>query len=376
MQGKRKIAVLFGGRSSEHEVSILSAKNVVAAMDRERYEIMPVAVTRSGEWLLLDWDGRTMPSAVPESGTRLCLLPGGNGRLLALAETGPAYELPPIDVLFAVLHGLFGEDGSVQGLAEVANVAYVGCGILGSAVSLDKDIAKRLLSQAGLAVAPSVTLRRGDDASFEAVAEKLGLPLFVKPARQGSSVGVGKAGTPAEFARALDAAFAHDEKLLVETFVDGREIECAVLENEDGSLTVSLPGEIIPAVRHGFYSYDAKYIDADGAAVHIPADLPEQLAEEIQDIARRAFLALGCEGMARVDVFLQADDAITINEVNTIPGFTDISMYPKAFAASGIENPELVDRLIVHALRRHRGRGNDATPADGAASTGIAGASA
>jgi D-alanine-D-alanine ligase len=365
MQGKRKIAVLFGGRSSEHEVSILSARNVVAAMDRDRYEITPVAVTRSGEWLLLDWDGRTMPSAVPESGTRLCLLPGGNGRLLAVPETGAAYELPPIDVMFAVLHGLFGEDGSVQGLAEVANVAYVGCGILGSAVSLDKDIAKRLLSEAGLAVAPSVTLRRGDDASFEATAEKLGLPLFVKPARQGSSVGVGKAGTPDAFARALDAAFAHDEKLLVETFVDGREIECAVLENEDGSLTVSLPGEIIPAARHGFYSYDAKYIDADGAAVHIPADLPEPLARAIQDIARRAFLALGCEGMARVDVFLQADGTVTINEVNTIPGFTDISMYPKAFAASGIENPELVDRLIAHALHRH---------ADRAASTEMTGA--
>lgn len=372
MHGKQRIAVLFGGRSSEHEVSILSATNVVGAMDRDKYEIVPVAVSRAGEWFLLEWDGRTMPKVVPENGTRLCLLPGGGGRMLALPEEGAAFELPPVAVVFPVLHGLFGEDGSVQGLAETADVAYVGCGILGSAAALDKDVAKRLLEAAGLAVAPSVTLHRGDAASFEAIAKTLGLPLFVKPTRQGSSVGVGKARTGSEFEAALRTAFDHDDKVLVETFVDGREIECAVLEDADGSVTVSLPGEIIPAEKHGFYSYQAKYIDAEGAAVQIPADLPDAVAEAIREVARQAFRALGCEGMARVDVFLQADGAITINEVNTIPGFTDISMYPKAFAASGIGNTELIDRLIAHALRRHGG-----TRADGIAATAqMAGAAA
>ncbi len=356
MSSKPRIAVLFGGRSSEHEVSLMSAANVVGAMDRAKYDIVPIAVTRSGEWLLIDWDGWAMPSAVPETGTRLCLLPGGRGRLLALPPSGQVYELPPVDVVFPVLHGLFGEDGSVQGHAEVADVAYVGCGILGSVAALDKDIAKRLLAEAGLAVAPSITLRRGGEASFEAIAAKLGMPVFVKPARQGSSVGVGKAGDRQAFETVLREAFRHDDKVLVETFVAGREIECAVLEDAGGAITVSLPGEIVPAEKHGFYSYDAKYIDADGAAVKVPADLPDAVAETIRDIARRAFLALGCEGMARVDVFLQANGEITINEVNTIPGFTNISMYPKAFAASGIPNPELVDRLIAHAQRRDRDR--------------------
>ncbi|MGA1801038.1 D-alanine--D-alanine ligase family protein [Rhizobium sp. HT1-10] len=356
MDSKTRIAVLFGGRSSEHEVSLLSAANVVGAMDRAKYEIVPIAVTRSGEWLLLEWDGQAMPAAVPETGVRVCLLPGGGGRMMAMPLTGAAYELPPVSVVFLVLHGLFGEDGSVQGHAEVADVAYVGCGILGSAAALDKDIAKRLLGAAGLNVAASVTLRRADTASFETIADTLGLPVFVKPARQGSSVGVGKASSSEAFETVLREAFRHDDKVLVETFVAGREIECAVLEDADGSISVSLPGEIVPAEKHGFYSYDAKYIDADGADVKVPADLPDAVAETIRDIARRAFLALGCEGMARVDVFLQADGEITINEVNTIPGFTNISMYPKAFAASGIGNTELIDRLIAHALRRDRDR--------------------
>ncbi|MBO9133469.1 D-alanine--D-alanine ligase [Rhizobium sp. B230/85] len=356
MSSKPRIAVLFGGLSSEHEVSLMSAANVVGAMDRTRYEIVPIAVTRSGEWLMIDWDGATMPSAVPATGTGVCLLPGGRGRMMAMPPAGAAYELPPVSVVFPVLHGLFGEDGSVQGHCEVADVAYVGCGILGSVAALDKDIAKRLLADAGLAVAPSVTLRRGEPASFETISTTLGLPVFVKPARQGSSVGVGRARTSDEFTGVLSDAFRHDDKVLVETFVDGREIECAVLEDADGSLVVSLPGEIVPAEKHGFYSYDAKYIDADGAVVKVPADLSDQVAASIREIARRAFLALGCEGMARVDVFLQANGTVTINEVNTIPGFTNISMYPKAFAASGIDNTELIDRLIAHALRRDSAR--------------------
>ncbi len=354
MSGKPRIAVLFGGRSSEHDVSLLSARNVVRAIDTARYDIVPIAVTRAGEWLIVELDGGDLPDAVPESGVKVSLLPGGRGRMIALPAEGAAWEIPPVDIVFPVLHGLFGEDGSVQGYAEVADVPYVGCGILGSAAAMDKEIAKKLLAEAGLDVARSVTLRRNDMASFEDISTALGLPLFVKPARQGSSVGVGKARTADEFRAALESAFAHDDKVLVEEFMEGREIECGVLEEEDGSLLVSVPGAIVPAASHGFYSYEAKYIDADGAIVQIPADIPGTVAARIQEISRRAFHALGCEGMARVDVFLRPDMRIAVNEVNTIPGFTNISMYPKAFDASGISYPELVGRLVEHGLRRAR----------------------
>jgi D-alanine-D-alanine ligase len=330
----------------------MSARNVVRAIDAARYEIVPIGVTRRGEWLLAELDNGDLPRSVPERGTRLSLLPGGRGRLMALPEHGPALELPAVDVLFPVLHGVFGEDGSVQGYAEVADVPFVGCGVLGSAAAMDKDIAKRLLSAAGLAVARSHTARRGEETSFGDVSGTLGLPLFVKPARQGSSVGVGKARTADEFGAALSNAFAHDDKVLIEEFVEGREIECGVLERADGSLAVSVPGEIIPAESHGFYSYEAKYIDADGAALAIPAELPAMLVAAVQDMSRRAFRALACEGMARVDFFMRRDLSVFVNEVNTIPGFTNISMYPKTFAASGIDYSELIERLIEHALAR------------------------
>jgi D-alanine-D-alanine ligase len=287
---------------------------------------------------------------MPDGGNRLSLLPGGGGRLIALPADGNPFEMQPVDVIFPVLHGLFGEDGSVQGHAEVAGVPYVGCGILGSAAAMDKDVAKTLLLHAGLKVARSKTLRPAEQVAFEEISQTLGLPVFVKPARQGSSVGVGKARTADDFRAALKAAFAHDDKVLVEEFLDGREIECAIVEAPDGSLTASVPGEIIPAAKHGFYSYDAKYIDGDGAALKIPAELSAAETADLQDLSRRAFRALGCEGMARVDFFLRADGSFYINEVNTIPGFTNISMYPKLFEASGIDNRELVTRLIEHAL--------------------------
>jgi D-alanine-D-alanine ligase len=350
MTTRLRIAVLFGGRSAEHDVSLLSARNVVKAIDVAKYDVVPIAITRAGQWLLTELENGELPRAVPASGTEVCLLPGGNGRLLAL----PAIELPPIDVVFPVLHGLFGEDGSVQGYAEVAGVPFVGCGILGSATAIDKDIAKSLLQQAGLSVARSVTLRPDDPFSFDDIAGRLGVPVFVKPARQGSSVGVSKAATADAFQAALDEAFRHDRKILVEEFIQGREIECGVLEHPDGTLTISVPGEIIPAASHGFYSYEAKYIDAHGAAIRIPAELPDAVTQQIQHRARQAFHAVGCEGMARVDFFVRPDGAVLINEVNTIPGFTDISMYPKAFAASGIPGPDLIDRLIQHALGRAR----------------------
>lgn len=354
MTTRRRIAVLFGGRSAEHDVSILSASNVVKAIDASKYEIVPIGISRNGRWLLADLDNGALPQTVPDHGTEVSLLAGGNGRLLALAANGASYELPRIDVLFPVLHGPFGEDGSVQGLAEVAGVPFVGCGVLGSAAAMDKDAAKRLLRDAGIPVARSLTLRPDDAASFEAISSALGLPVFVKPARQGSSVGVSKARTREELEAALGAAFRHDRKVLVEEFVEGREIECGVLEHGDGSLAVSVPGEIMPAASHGFYTYEAKYIDADGAALRIPAELPDTLARQIQDMSRQAFYALGCEGMARVDFFVRADGTMLINEVNTIPGFTNISMYPKMFGASGIGYEALVGHLIEHAIERAR----------------------
>ncbi|WP_406872806.1 D-alanine--D-alanine ligase family protein [Aminobacter sp. P9b] len=355
MTTRPRIAVLFGGRSAEHDVSIMSASNVVKAIDASRYEVVPIGVSRQGKWLLaeLDRDG-ALPKAVPERGTEVSLLPGGKGRLVAVPEGEAPFELPSIDVLFPVLHGPFGEDGTVQGLAEVAGVPYVGCGVLGSANAMDKDAAKRLLKEAGVPVARGIAVHAGEQPEFDAVAAALSLPVFVKPARQGSSVGVSKAGTAEQLKAALDEAFKHDRKVLIEEFVDGREIEFGVLENLDGSLTVSLPGEIAPAASHGFYTYEAKYIDADGAALRIPAELPEAATRQLQDMSRKGFLALGCEGMARVDFFVRADGSALINEINTIPGFTNISMYPKTLGASGIAYPDLVGRLIEHAIDRAR----------------------
>jgi len=266
MVAKRlRIAVLFGGRSAEHDVSVLSATNAMRALDPARYDAVPIFITRDGIWLLSSFDDGTLSK--PESGTEVCLVPGGHGRIIALPAGGSAYDLPKIDILFPVLHGLYGEDGSVQGLAEVARVPLVGCGILGSAVALDKDIAKRLLKAAGVPVARSVTIHDGDTPSLTALEDELGLPLFIKPARQGSSVGVGKVNASQEFDRALAEAFRHDRKLLAEEFVRGREIEYSVLEDVAGNLFVSRPGEIVPAESHGFYNYNAKYIDENGAAL-------------------------------------------------------------------------------------------------------------
>lgn len=345
-----RIGVLYGGRSSEHEVSLMSATNVVRALRPERYEVVPIFVSRDGRWLLGDVEDGAL--ATPSSGSELCLVPGGRGRLLAIPADGTPRELPAIDVLFPVLHGLAGEDGSVQGLAEVARVPLVGCGILGSAAALDKDIAKRLLAQAGIPNARSLTIHQDATPSFAEVEAALGLPVFVKPARQGSSVGVSKVASEAQYEAALAQGFGHDRKLLVEEFVDGREIECAVLENPDGSLFVSRPGEIAPAESHGFYTYDAKYTDAAGAAIMVPATLPAEVEARMRDMAARAFRAVGCDGMARVDFFVTADMGLLVNELNTIPGFTNISMYPKAMAASGVDYPTLLDRLVEHGLAR------------------------
>jgi D-alanine-D-alanine ligase len=354
MRSKLRVAVLLGGRSAEHNVSILSATNVLKALDPAKYDVVPILITRGGKWLALDLADGTLPNPIPEDGSEICLVPGGRGRLLLIPKDGPAHELPAIDILFPVLHGLHGEDGSIQGLAEVAMVPFVGCGILGSATAIDKDVAKRLLKEAGLPVARSLTLRHGEAPSFEDVAKQLGLPVFVKPARQGSSVGVSKAQTAEQFRTALAEGFRHDEKVLVEEFIQGREIECSILEQADGALIASVPGEIIPAESYGFYSYDAKYIDPTGAVLCIPAELPPEATQQIRTMAQNAFRALGCDGMARIDFFVRPDMSAVVNEVNTIPGFTDISMYAKALAASGIAYTDIIDRLLDHGFARSR----------------------
>ena len=347
-----RIGVLFGGRSAEHEVSLLSATNVMRALDPAKYDAVPIFVTREGQWLLSRFEAGVL--ATPSSGTELCLVPGGHGRMLAIPASGVPHHLPPIDILFPVLHGLNGEDGAAQGLAEVARVPLAGCGILGSATALDKDIAKRLLKAAGVPTARSVTILPKAVPGFAHIADALGLPIFIKPARQGSSVGVSKVAGETDYQAALAEGFRHDGKLLAEEFIRGREIECSVLEDAQGGLFVSRPGEIVPAQSHGFYSYDAKYIDKDGAALKVPAELPGPIEVDIRETAAKAFQALGCDGMARVDFFVKQDMTFVVNELNTIPGFTDISMYAKAMAASGVSYPEVIDRLVAHGLARAR----------------------
>lgn len=347
---KLRIAVLFGGRSSEHDVSMMSATNVVRALDSQKYDPFPIFVSREGRWLQSSFADGVLET--PASGTEICFLPGGHGRFLKLDRQGHATDGGRIDIVFPVLHGLHGEDGAVQGLCEVARVPLAGCGILGSATALDKHIAKQLLKAAGIPVARSVTIHHDEAPSLDKLQTELGLPIFIKPARQGSSVGVRKVSGSQEFAPALTDAFEHDRRLLAEEFIAGREIECSVLEAPDGSLFVSRPGEIAPAESHGFYSYNAKYIDENGAALKVPADLPVDLENQIRAMAAHAFRALGCDGMARVDFFLKGDNSFVVNEVNTIPGFTDISMYSKAMAASGVGYAEVIDRLVAHGMAR------------------------
>jgi D-alanine-D-alanine ligase len=360
---KTRVLILFGGRSAEHEVSLLSARNVFLALDRERFEPMLVGIDKQGRWKL-----------EPEA---TLLAAAGDPRSLVLKGAGPELAVPvrppeavtvvgqaaPVlgadDVVFPMLHGTYGEDGTVQGLLELADVAYVGAGHLGSAIGMDKDVTKRLLVQAGLPVVPwrlctAHELRRDPQGMLARVGE-LGYPLFIKPANAGSSVGVSKVKTPAALPEALRTAFSFDRKALAEAAVDAREIECAVLGNDEPQ--ASIPGEIVVHHRDGFYSYDAKYVDPDGAAWKIPADLPPALVEQVRALSIQTFRTLELCGMARVDFFLdRGTGALYVNEVNTLPGFTAISMYPKMWEASGLPAKELVTRLIELAIERRRER--------------------
>jgi D-alanine-D-alanine ligase len=355
---RRRIAILFGGRSAEHEVSVVSAQSVMDALDPGRYEIIPIGVTREGRWQLVA-GGPAALSAAPHG--HLPRVTDASGPEVALDQEPGSQTLvaedgsrTPIDVVFPVIHGPYGEDGSIQGFLEVAGVPYVGAGVLASAVGMDKAIQKILFRAAGIPVVEhEVVHEREWEEDPEAVvagAEHLGYPLFAKPSSLGSSVGVSKVRDRADLRGALERAFRYGRKALLERAVDGgRELEVAVLGNDDP--VASVAGEIVP--RHEFYSYEAKYLDERGAELLIPANVSPEIMEEAQRLAVAAFLAVDGAGMARVDFFLQPSGDVLINEINTIPGFTQISMYPKLWEASGLSYPELIDRLLELAVERH-----------------------
>lgn len=354
MKKKLRVGILFGGRSAEHEVSLLSAKNVVAALDRNRFDPVLIGIDKHGGWHLQNEASfllhETNPKliALNKAVDTLAISPGGTeSHLICMQGQKP---LGNVDVVFPVLHGTFGEDGTVQGLLKLLDIPFVGPSILGSAVGMDKDVMKRLLREAGLPVGKCIVVHREDTAhpSYEAAKKELGDTVFIKPANAGSSVGVSKARNESEYNRAITEAFLYDRKILVEEFIKGREIECAVLGNTHP--IASVPGEIIPT--HDFYSYEAKYIDEKGAVAEIPARLPPEVIKTVQDIAIRTFKALDCEGLGRVDCFVTEDHKIFVNEINTIPGFTKISMYPKLWEASGISYADLISRLLDLAIER------------------------
>jgi len=358
---KVRVAVLYGGRSGEHEVSLQSAASVINHLDRSRFEIVPVAIDKQGRWHLNDismLEGKK--SLLVFKDAPRVVLPPNSADTSALVGLGGSGEATAIDVVFPVVHGPLCEDGTIQGLLELADVAYVGCGVLGSAVAMDKEVAKRLARDAGLPVVPYVSLKherwkKQKQQSAEQIQKELGYPVFVKTANLGSSVGVHMVKEPGGLSAALENAFEYDTKVPIELAVNGREIEVSVLENPDSGADplVSVPGEIDPT--HEFYSYEAKYLDENGATLIIPAKLEVEQTRRVQDIAKKAFLTIECEGMARVDLLLdRTSGKLFFNELNTIPGFTSISMYPKMWEASGIPYTELLSRLVDLAISRHK----------------------
>lgn len=347
---KLRIALICGGKSAEHEVSLVSAGNIMAAMDAKRYEVVLIGIDTRGRWKLLETEFLSSANlkkgtVVSHLGSSVAFVPGSGGLLV---DTATGAELAKIDVAFPILHGPFGEDGTVQGLLKLADVPFVGAGVLGSAAGMDKDVMKRLLRDAGIPIAKFFAFKKDDKIRYPAIVKSLGLPLFVKPANLGSSVGVSKVRTKREFDAAMAQAFEFDAKVIVEKFIQGREIECAVLGNEEP--VASGVGEIIP--HHEFYSYAAKYLDDDGAALEVPAKISTAVRRQVQKLAVRVFAVLGCEGLGRVDFFLKKDGSLAVNEINTMPGFTKISMYPQLWRQAGIPYPQLIDRLIRLAIER------------------------
>ena len=353
-----RVAVVFGGRSGEHAISCVSAGSVLANLDRERFDVVPVGITRDGAWVVgaddpreLAIDDRALPSV---DGSRPALaLPGDptRGGLLVLDRDRAGEVFAGVDVLFPVLHGPYGEDGTIQGLLELAGVPYVGAGVLASAAGMDKEFTKKLLAADGLPVGDHVVLRPGAATLTDAQRERLGLPVFVKPARAGSSLGITRVTAWDDLDAAVAKARQHDPKVLVEAAIVGREIECAVLERPDGAVVSSLPAEIRIVGEAAFYDFDAKYLD-DVCEFDVPAKLDDDVAEQLREMAVAAFRALDGQGLARVDFFVGPRGEITVNEINTMPGFTPISMYPRAWAVTGVDYPTLLTTLIETALVR------------------------
>jgi D-alanine-D-alanine ligase len=372
MRRKLRVGVLFGGRSGEHEISLRSALTVMSSMDPARYELVPIGIARDGRWRLradaiaLLKDSAPKLRALGQSGVPIILPPYPQRHALEVVPIARDAHINPLngkgatlDVIFPVLHGTHGEDGTVQGLLELAGIPYVGSGVLGSAVGMDKDTQKRLLRDAGLPVVRYFALSqaevKADRGYARRLADELGYPVFIKPNALGSSIGISRVQSGAGLRAALKDAFQYDRKVLLETGCEGRELECAVLGNDHPE--TSVVGEILIKGRHRFYSYESKYVDPHGAEVKIPADLPEAVSERVRELSTAAFKVLGLRGMARVDFLTRADlSQCFINEVNTIPGFTAISMYPKLWEATDVPLPELIDRLIELALEEHRQR--------------------
>jgi D-alanine-D-alanine ligase len=349
---KKKVALIFGGRSSEHEISLRSIKNVFEALDKSKFDPYLIGISKEGSWFHVpDFETLNKMTHLKDKTRHASLQPCS----LVCRDGKPQFFLLEknisfhVDVAFPVLHGTFGEDGTIQGLFKMMNLPFVGCGVLACSIGMDKDIMKRLLDQAGIKNAPSLLLTKKMPATYSHITQKLGSPFFIKPANSGSSVGVYKIKSEADFRDKLPLAFKYDEKVLAEKAIRGREIECSVLglNNEPKA---SLPGEII--LNHEFYSYEAKYIDPNAAKTQIPADLHPDIQKRIQNLAIQTFQTLSCDGLSRVDFFLDESGDIYVNEINTIPGFTNISMYPKMWEASGITYSHLITELIELGLKK------------------------
>jgi D-alanine-D-alanine ligase len=364
---RTRVAVVFGGRSTEHAVSCVSAGSVLAVIDRDRYDVVPVGISREGRWVLAADDPEALAitsGELPEvagDGAAVVLSGDPTHRGLAVYEPGEMpQELGEVDVVLPLLHGAYGEDGTLQGLLELAGVPYVGSGVFASAAAMDKGHMKTLLQGAGLPVGryAVVTPRAWatDPAAVRETAASLGYPLFVKPARAGSSVGISKVHEPSGLDEAVELARQHDPRVVLEAALEGREIECGVLEGLDGGPPeASLPGEVVVGGDHEFYDFAAKYLPDEGTDLIVPADLPDRVVAEVRRFACAAFEALSCEGLARVDFFVGHDGTVVINEVNTMPGFTPVSMFPLMWKATGLDYPALVDRLVQTALGRPSG---------------------
>ncbi|MFC0302401.1 D-alanine--D-alanine ligase [Virgibacillus soli] len=353
---KMNVGIIFGGKSAEHEVSLQSAKNIVDAIDKEKFEVVLIGIDKQGNWHINDQSSYLMHADNPKliqlnkSNDAVAIVPGSSDHQLIHANS--AEVLDQLDVVFPIVHGTLGEDGSLQGMLRLANLPFVGPSVLSSSICMDKDIAKIILQNAGINVAKGLVYTRTDidNIRFEVVSETLGTPMFIKPANQGSSVGVSKVTTEEEFYEAIKLAFQFDHKVVIEENITGREIECSVLGNEEP--IASLPGEILPKTE--FYSYESKYIDEKGAELAAPADLSEEVVQKVQETAIAAFQALQCEGLARVDFFLTESGELYVNELNTLPGFTKISMYPRLWEISGISYTDLITKLIDLAVKRHK----------------------